>query len=118
MACSVGTRGANCEMQEREVAPGVLLLAAAAMLKMLNDAGRHVRSWGTLYSQNSTSLSLDAWDAVRSDSNVPTTNEVPQWSVRVKVYPIDWSLGPHMDHDRSAFNLHDLVASGVEREAP
>ena len=76
MACSVGTRGANCEMQEREVAPGVLLLAAA-MLETINDAGRHVRSWGSLYSQISTLLSLDAWDAVRSDSNVPTTNEVP-----------------------------------------
>ena len=64
-------------MQEREVAPGVLL-RAAAILETINDAGRHVRSWGSLYSQDSTSLSLDAWDAVRSDSNVPTTNEGPQ----------------------------------------
>ena len=78
LACSVGTRDANCEMQEREVAPAVLLLAAAALLETINDAGRHVRSWGGLYSQNSTSLSLDAWDAVRSDSSVPTTNEVAQ----------------------------------------
>ena len=75
LACSVGTRGANCEMQEREVAPGVLLVAAA-MLETINDARRHVRSWGCLYSQSSTSLSLDTWDAVRSDSSVPTTNEV------------------------------------------
>ncbi len=43
LACCVGTRDANCEMQEREVAPGVLLLAAA-MLETINDAGRHGRS--------------------------------------------------------------------------
>ena len=76
LACSVGTRDPNCEMQEREVAPAVLLLLAAAMLETINDAGRHVRSWGCLYSEDGTSLSLDAWDAVRSDSSVPATNEV------------------------------------------
>ena len=74
LGCCVGTRDANCEMQEREVAPAV----AAAMLETINDAGRHGRSLGCLYSQNSTSLSLDAWDAVRSDSSVSTTNEVSQ----------------------------------------
>ena len=37
--------------------------------------------------------------------------------VRVKVHPVEWLLGPQMDHDRSAFNLHDLVASGVQRDA-